>query len=188
MATQLRQLSLVSFPDRDWDTIRQFCKGRSGVYAFICNVTNQYYIGSAVDLYNRLRDYHQPWYLTTNSGRLIIQAISEHGMHNFTIVILEFTTPENAVAAEQVWIDTYKPEYNMLPVASSSLGYVHTDQDKQKISDAMKGKPRSNEVREAMSRRQTGSGNTFFGNPMRQKHVFVSLLLLEKFHTNQVVL
>lgn len=54
-------------------------------------------------------------------------------------------------------------EYNVLTNASSSLGYKHTNQDKSKISEAMKGKARSDDVRKAMSERQTGSGNSFYG-------------------------
>lgn len=82
-------------------------------------------------------------------------------MENFTLVVLEFTAPEDAVASEQVWIDSHNPEYNVSPTASSTRGVLHTEQRKLKIKEAMTSKTRSQEVREAMSQRQTGSGNTF---------------------------
>ena len=82
--------------------IKQWSKGRSGVYGFINNVTGNCYIGSGVDLYNRIRDYSQPWYLTSRSNVPIVRAIQKHGLDNFTLVLLEFTSPEDAVPAEQV--------------------------------------------------------------------------------------
>ena len=62
----------------------------------------------------------------------IVRAISKHGMDNFTLVVLEFTTDLGAVPAEQIWIDTYVPEYNALTIAGTRLGYKHTDQNKAK--------------------------------------------------------
>jgi group I intron endonuclease len=151
-----------SFP-RDWDNIREICKGNSGVYALVNNINGNAYIGSGVDLYSRLRDYHQPWYLASRTNLVIVRAINKYGMENFTLVVLEFTTPELAVPSEQIWIDSHSPEYNTSPTASSSLGVKHTEQGKIKIREGMTGKARSQDVREAMSQRQTGSGNTFFG-------------------------
>jgi hypothetical protein len=44
-----------------------------------------------------------------------------------------------------------KPEYNILPIAGSSLGYKHTEESKAKISKALKGhkggfQPRSQKI------------------------------------------
>lgn len=163
MKAQLLNKSLVQFPDRDWDLIKSWCKDRSGVYAFVNNLNGKYYIGSAVNLYNRLRDYHQPWYQKVHANDVIMRAILKYGMANFTILILEFTDPNGAVPAEQTWMDTYRPEYNVLTKAGNTLGYVHTEEDKPKIMEAMAGKPRSLDVRNDMSKRQMGSGNTFYG-------------------------
>lgn len=141
------------------------------MYAFINNINGKYYIGSAVCLYSRLRDYHEPWYLTANPSLIITltRAIAKYGMGNFTIVILEFTSAEGAVPAEQTWIYNYKPAYNILSQAGSSLGYKHTEEDKRKISLAMTGKPRSELVRSEMSSRQQGSNNTFFGKTQTEE-------------------
>jgi len=169
MTKLLLKQSIVSFPDRNWESIKSRCKGRSGVYAFICNVNNKYYIGSAVDLYNRLRDYHQPWYLAKHASDVVVRAINKHGMDNFTIAILEYTTIDGTVSAEQVWIDTFKPVYNVLTKAGSSLGYQHTDENKLKISKQMTGKTRSKKVRDAIAERQLGYLNTFYGKSHTQQ-------------------
>ena len=44
---------------------------------------------------------------------------------------------------EQFWIDNLKPAYNILPVAGSNLGYHHTKETKQKISNSTKGVKKS---------------------------------------------
>lgn len=44
---------------------------------------------------------------------------------------------------EQFWIDNLKPAYNILPVAGSNLGYHHTEETKQKISNSTKGVKKS---------------------------------------------
>ena len=163
MNAPILNISLLQFPGRPWDIIKHSCKDRSGVYAFINNINGKYYIGSAVCLYSRLRDYDQSWYARVNENTLIMRAIAKYGMDNFTIVILEFTTTEIARTTEQTFINTYKPEYNILTLANSSLGYKQTEEAKRKISEGLTGVPRSNKVREEMTLRQTGSSNTFFG-------------------------
>lgn len=155
-------IQLIPHP-RDWDQIKIWCKGRSGVYAFINNTNGKVYIGSAIDLYNRLRDYHQPWYLEQRSHLPIVRAINKYGMDNFTLVLLEYTEPDSTVKTEQSWLDQFSPEYNVLTMASSTLGFKHTEDSIGKIRESMTGKPRSADVRIAMSERQTGVGNTFYG-------------------------
>nr|ATX62009.1 hypothetical protein [Tremella fuciformis] len=155
--------AIHTFKDpQDLNSIKAVCKGRSGVYRFINNLNGNTYVGSAIDLYNRLLDYQQQAYLRDKQNLVIVRALNKYGINNFTIVILEFTNYEDVRTAEQYWIDTYKPVYNILAVAGSSLGFNHTDESKLKISESMKGKERSNRVREAMSKRQKGSANTFY--------------------------
>jgi group I intron endonuclease len=161
---RLLSLAIQVIPHpRDWNQIKIWCKGRSGVYAFINNTNGNCYIGSAVDLYNRLLDYHQPWYLEQRTNLPIVRAINKYGMDNFTLVVLEYTEPETTISSEQAWLDEYSPEYNVLTTASSTLGFKHTEESVEKIRESMTGKPRSADVRQAMSERQTGSGNTFYG-------------------------
>jgi len=42
--------------------------------------------------------------------------------------ILEFCDPSDAIVIEQHYIDILKPEYNILKIAGSSLGYTHTEE------------------------------------------------------------
>lgn len=163
MKNTLMQSAVYTFPANTLADQKDTLKGRSGVYGFI-NVTNgNYYIGSGVYLWFRLLDYQQPWYLKMKMHLPIIRAISKYGLDNFIIVILEFTTREEAVSAGQVYINKFNPAYNILQTAGNSLGYKHTDKSKAKISSTMTGSKWTDERRTEHSQRQTGSGNTFYG-------------------------
>lgn len=159
----MKFIKLFKSPLTQWSDIRLAAKGNSGVYAIINNVTGDVYIGSATCLYSRLRDYFQDWYQEQRGNTIIVRAMKKYGLDSFSVAILEYTDKYGAVAAEQRWIDQYEPAYNILKKASSSLGYVHRPEDKEKISQAMTGKLRSDTVKMEMSQRQTGMSNTFYG-------------------------
>lgn len=118
---------VFSTPSTNWDTIIQKCQNRSGVYRFINNINNKYYIGSSVNLYNRIRDYNQPRYQLRRRNTFIVRAIKKYGIENFTIAILEYTDKDSIVTIEQNRIDTYKAEYNLLTITGYILGYIHSE-------------------------------------------------------------
>jgi group I intron endonuclease len=71
-----------------------------------------------------------------------VQSIAQslnYGHSNFSLEILEYCEPENAVSREQYYIDLLKPKYNILPTAGSSLGFKHSKESLLKISEANKG-------------------------------------------------
>lgn len=48
--------------------------------------------------------------------------------------ILEYCEPSDVISREQYYIDLLKPDYNILQVAGSSLGYKHTEESKVQIT------------------------------------------------------
>lgn len=64
---------------------------------------------------------------------------------NVSLYILDYTDPENLISCEQKWIDLLQPSYNINPTAGNSKGYRHSEKTIIKISDALKGKPNSEE-------------------------------------------
>ena len=47
-------------------------------------------------------------------------------MSNFTLAILEFTDEISVISREQKYINRFKPEYILNPLAGNSKGYKHT--------------------------------------------------------------
>lgn len=104
------------------------------------------------------------------------KALLKNGYSSFSLYILEYCdgfAREDLIKREQYYIDLLKPEYNILKIAGSSLGYKHTEENLAKMSEAnkkrekhpMSGKQHSNETIAKISNSKIGlfaGGN----NPM----------------------
>jgi len=64
---------------------------------------------------------------------------------------------------EQYYLDKYEPEYNILSLATSSLGFKHTPDTKEKMREKALGRKHSLEVRERMSDNRKGDKANFYG-------------------------
>jgi group I intron endonuclease len=138
-------------------------RSSSGVYALICKVNNKFYVGSSVNLANRLLDYMQPAYLGIRASSPVIRAIVKYGYINFCFVILETCLLEHVLEREQFWLDFLKPEYNLSPTAGSTLGVFLSEETKSKMSLAQLGKTHTLETRQLMSEAKKGTLNPMFG-------------------------
>jgi len=138
-------------------------KNKSGIYRWKNNINNKTYIGSGIDLAKRIGSYYRLSELTRNS-RPIDLALMKYGHNNFTLEILEYCTKDNILEREQLYLDKYEPEYNVLKKAGSLLGYKHSeetleklrakivsDETKKLISSIHSGKDVSQETRDKLS-------------------------------------
>src|SRR5439155_16625394 len=96
-----------------------------GVYEFINKITGELYVGSSVNLADRIRNYFRPSVLV-NSDRLIIQSLREYGVQNFSLAVYkidpilfngEFKPLVFSRALEQYHIFTKNPVLNVVKVA-----------------------------------------------------------------------
>jgi hypothetical protein len=69
------------------------------------------------------------------SNRPIDRALLKHGFSNFTLEILEYCDKNNVIEREQYYMDTLKPQYNIVEIAGSTLGYKHTPESLAKMRD-----------------------------------------------------
>jgi len=135
-------------------------KNKSGVYIFINNINNELYVGSSINLSKRMVSY----FYYTNSDKLsksiIIRAMKKYGLQNFSLGIKEFCKKnyQTCLDLEQKWIDYYKPTYNILSIAGSSIGYKHKIETINKLKELLGkenhpnfGNKTSTEVRKAIS-------------------------------------
>lgn len=101
-------------------------RSKSGVYMFINNLTNDLYVGSSLNLTKRMSSHF--YYASTEKMKTILaRAMRKYELHNFSLAILEFCEKDliTSIKLEQKWIDHYKPKYNILKIAGSSLGFTH---------------------------------------------------------------
>lgn len=75
----------------------------------------------------------------------------KHGYGLFNLDILEYCEKADLIAREQHYIDTLKPDYNILKDARSRLGSSHTAETKAKIKAANLGIKKPEECKTQMS-------------------------------------
>jgi group I intron endonuclease len=137
----------------------------SGIYK-ICSraYPNRVYIGSAVDIKDRWRYHLKDCKNGRHKNGKIINHYNKYGKDDFVFSILaicerEELFPINGIIwIEQVFIDAYKPFFNINPKAGSNMGrhasdktrlkqkesalkrLPHTEESLKKQSESMKGK------------------------------------------------
>ncbi len=67
----------------------------------------------------------------------IVKALTKYGLGNFSLAILEFTIKEELLSREDFYLKTTNPKYNILENAGNSLGYKHTAESINKITDSV---------------------------------------------------
>ena len=107
--------------------ISEYAKGAKGVYYFYIKSKNIEYIGSSINLYNRVCSYFMPSILT-RSDRKVLRYFNKYGFTNvkLTLFIMEQTSSwEQIIELEKYLIDTLSPNLNVELVAGGCKGY-HT--------------------------------------------------------------
>lgn len=136
----LNIIPLVSYSnaDKNKSIIYKENKNISGIYRWNNLITGDSYVGSALNLTNRLSKYFSPIFLKRNilkSKSRINNSLLKYGYNNFSIDILEYCEPNVLIKREQYYLDTLNPEYNILKRAGSSLGYKHTKETLLKFKE-----------------------------------------------------
>lgn len=133
----------------------------AGVYRINNTVNGKCYVGSSIDLERRQKEHFYSLKNNSHQNMHLQNSYNKYGRDCFEFVIIEAliissNIKEELLSREQYWIDSLKPEYNILLVAGSSLGYSQTDETKQKISSSMKGVKKSEEHAENIRLSQKG--------------------------------
>jgi predicted GIY-YIG superfamily endonuclease len=102
--------------------IRKELNGKSGIYGFLCKTTGKLYIGSSINLSDRLYRHIKG----TRSNVKLQNAINKYNLHDFIFIVFEYCEPEDLISREQLYIDSLGPEYNILKTAGSLLGFKHS--------------------------------------------------------------
>jgi len=143
----------------------------AGIYQVENQVNRKRYIGSALDLVRRWREHRRDLSRGTHHNRHLQRAWDKYGGEAFEFSVLEeVKDPDRLLLREQHFLDTLSPEYNILPIAGSNLGWVRaprSEETRRKISEALKGerhpnygKPCSEETRRKISNSLRGRSHS----------------------------
>jgi len=149
---------------------RGFLVNKAGIYGFQNIKTGEIvYIGSCINLWKRLMQH-----ITGQKSNIILQnAFSKYGLASFRFLVFVFVPLEehnskaegrtSLLSAEQLYLNSFNPRYNILKVAGSSLGYTHTPEALAKMSgenNPMFGKTGENNPMFG----RTGADHPIYGN------------------------
>ena len=115
-------------------------RGKSGVYLFINNRTNDLYVGSSLVLSRRMCSHFYYANSNKNTNLVIYRSMKKYKLENFSLAILGFCDKDlkTCLNLEQKWIDYYKPKYNRLKIASSSSNFRHSIETINKLKELFK--------------------------------------------------
>ena len=196
------------------NTIIKENEGKSGIYMWTNLLTGDMYIGQSADLSKRFRKYFTISYLKSRKELIISRALLKYEHANFSVAILEYCDKSDLLVREQYYLDKFNPQYNILKIAGSSLGFKQSEVTKEKISKAFKGiyypsgegdksalfgRTHTEETKKKMSLSRTGENNPLYGKThsvdskelMRQKalgrkHSSETIDKMSKTHGNPV--
>ena len=121
-------------------------KGKSGVYMFFNIESGKRYVGSSVDIYNRIHEHYYNLKNNKSHNAHFQSSWNKYGEDAFIYCILEYCNPESRFSREQYYIDTLKPEYNLTLNVVANFGHNVSDETKNKISNTLKEKYKSGEI------------------------------------------
>lgn len=139
-------------------------KDQSGVYCLINKINGHSYVGSSINLAARMKNYLNNTFLKSrqNINMPIVKALLKYGQENFSLLILEQVEAEYLTIRETYFITSVIPYYNVLKQGYSSLGYKHTQETKNLLSELAKNRVHSEITKSLISKALTGENNPFY--------------------------
>jgi group I intron endonuclease len=134
----------------------------SGIYKIIDKRNKEFYIGSAKNFAIRKSDHFWKLKHNTHHNKYLQNIYNLYGSDNLDFKILFVCDVNRLLFFEQRCIDILKPKYNHCKMAGSCLGIHLTEEHKNKISKShmgikpikpsyMLGVPKSEEIKEKIS-------------------------------------
>jgi len=111
--------------------------GGSGVYAIFSRVDDRVYIGSAASIGKRIKGHRSDLKANRHHSRHLQNFYNKHGFGSLGFAVLRETekTKQALIGAEQFFIDTLHPAFNMSPTAGSNLGTRKTPEQRKALSE-----------------------------------------------------
>ena len=136
-----------------------FSDRQSGIYQILNLINKKFYIGSAVDFYERYHSHLH--YLNSNNhhNEHLQRAYNKYGADAFEFQVLEYCEKDQLRLKEQAWIDWTRAcevGYNIRKDATSNSGLKFSEEHRVKMSVWQIGKRLSEETKEKISNKLKG--------------------------------
>jgi len=115
----------------------------SGIYLIINIITNQFYVGSSIDLSRRKCKHFRLLEQKRHFNKHLQSSYNLYGKENFTFQIIEFLEPHINFIIEQIYIDAYWDNgikcFNQNKKTDHPNPQVFSEERKKKVSALFKG-------------------------------------------------
>jgi len=125
-------------------------EGKTGIYRWTNILSKKSYVDSAINLFLRFKNYYNISYLekeVCKNNSLIYKALLKYRYSKFKLDIIEYCPSSILIKREQYYIDILKPEYNILNIAGSLLGFKHSKVSTKFMSAIKLGHKRTEETK-----------------------------------------
>lgn len=115
----------------------------TGIYQIVNTINNNCYIGSSVDIINRVKKHVSELKKNKHHSILLQRAYNKYGEKVFCFIVLNECEKEHLIFFEQKYLDYYEPEYNISKDAKAPMtGRKHKKEtiEKFKKIKRLKGK------------------------------------------------
>lgn len=157
-----------------------------GIYLIIRKGTAHFYVGSSLDVENRLRKHKWALRAGTHQNKHLQNAFNLYGEDGFSFELFEEFPPDQVRHFEQVALDAFGKLpfcYNIAMDAIASMtGREPSAETKAKISSALKEKKKSQETKAKMS--EAKKNNTYAKGMVHSQETLVKLREAGKNNTN----
>jgi len=150
----------------------------SGIYRIRSIINGKVYVGSAVNLRDRINQGHI-WRLKKqkHDNCHLQNHCNKYGIEDLVFEILEFCPKEKLIEREKYYFSIYPDKFNISPVAGSQLGMKHTEETKAKMREAHKN--RTPEMNKHHAETMKGERNPMFGKDRKELMKKVRAIQLE---------
>lgn len=116
----------------------------SGIYCIINLFNGKRYIGQAVDIHSRKLKHWAYLRRGAHKNAHLQAAYDVYGDEAFAFIVFEHCAPLILTQREQHWMGLFDKTtlYNVAPAAGSQLGFRHSAETRQRLSQAQRGVPR----------------------------------------------
>lgn len=116
----------------------------AGIYTIFNTITNDMYIGSAINIKARWKNHRTLLSRNKHHSIILQRAYNKYGCDALDYSIIEYIDNDSSlIDREQVWLDFFRPKYNILKVAGSPSGFKMSNETRRKMSLSRTGKKRA---------------------------------------------
>lgn len=115
---------------------------KTGIYIIKNEINGKIYVGSSINIERRYKLHKTLLNKNKHHSSKLQRAYNKYGKDKFFYEIIQYCNKEVLIKNEQYWInhfDSFNNGYNSLPNANSRTGYIATENEKKKNSEAKKG-------------------------------------------------